>query len=1024
MHRGCENHRSKQAEREVNVQQMLVNAIFLSITVLDFIVAHVINRRSTEAARMLANCMDAAGLMTISYLISIQLANELIAPIANVLCFALVDVMLIYLLCFFVSLIYGKMDRGKEATIVVRIFMVLTIGDFVSLMLNPFFNHVASYYFVGADVIPHFLFEPHLFYGIHLVLCYTMIGFGFFVLLYWACHLPKMYRSPVYRLIACLLGVVAFNLVYMLFFITDTADYTMLAYSIFGYGMYLAALVNGTQNARGQTAFAVLDSSSQPTVVFDYRGYLYFANEKAKQLFPEYSNPEKAPQCPQFMALLKFDKSMRLRDDKTRFYWKPDDESAESYIVDYQVLTDADNKRTASSFVFTNNTLSIDSLTSFMTEQYFNSHVDSLSVSKHAPVIFVMCDLNQLGLINNTLGFERGDEAIALLARLMRENLPTHTVFIRFRDAKLGAICYGLKSEVVEECLGEVNYELAKEDSFTVHLKMDYSIHTLDEGETVGAASEQAFAILKTRKLLDEDSRRSSVVDSLMQMLSECDSETESHVQRTRILGDGLAFRLGLSDYEHDQLSLLCMFHDVGKVGIPLNIINKPAPLTPAEREIMREHVQKGYRIARATAGLEIIAEPILHHHENWDGSGYPDGLQHEAIPILSRIISVIDAYDAMVSDRAYHSGMPVSKACEELKRCAGTQFDPYIVDAFVNMVEGTESAEGVIEKSLQEVRERTGEAKQTTKEIAPSKTSMVSSVIYTQYIISPDFRILRIDENFEALTGYTQYDVAINGLTEYDLLFEEDIEPHKKQVETQFAKTDVAYLEHRIRRKDGTGRYVYCMGVKFVQNGQDCIKVIVTDITDSLSMRHQVGIARNRAMMSLRRLEENIQLDPLTGLLNQSAFRKACEREFLVGAQRSALFMFDMDDFKQFNDSYGHPRGDELLEQFSEALTQAVGNDGFAGRMGGDEFSCLLKFDKQAPMAELPKRVEEFWVSLNELLVESDEMPTCSAGVAYCLSGKDTDFDSLYSEADKNMYRAKDSGKKQIYVPPLQLEG
>ena len=109
--------------------------------------------------------------------------------------------------------------------------------------------------------------------------------------------------------------------------------------------------------------------------------------------------------------------------------------------------------------------------------------------------------------------------------------------------------------------------------------------------------------------------------------------------------------------------------------------------LTDEEWKIMRSHVEKGHEIAMSNTELRQIAEEIRHHHERWDGNGYPDGLSRESIPVLSRVIAVVDAFDAMINDRPYRKGMPISKAIEELKSCAGSQFDPYIVSEFIRLV-------------------------------------------------------------------------------------------------------------------------------------------------------------------------------------------------------------------------------------------------------------------------------------------------------------------------------------------------
>ena len=129
------------------------------------------------------------------------------------------------------------------------------------------------------------------------------------------------------------------------------------------------------------------------------------------------------------------------------------------------------------------------------------------------------------------------------------------------------------------------------------------------------------------------------------------------------------------------------MLHDVGKVAIPNEILFKPGPLTPAEWEIMREHPVIGERILRRTPELESIAPMVRHEHERWDGCGYPDGLSGSGIPLGSRIVLACDAYDAMITPRPYRNPMGKGEAAQELRRHAGSQFDPDVVETLLDVL-------------------------------------------------------------------------------------------------------------------------------------------------------------------------------------------------------------------------------------------------------------------------------------------------------------------------------------------------
>jgi HD-GYP domain-containing protein (c-di-GMP phosphodiesterase class II) len=149
---------------------------------------------------------------------------------------------------------------------------------------------------------------------------------------------------------------------------------------------------------------------------------------------------------------------------------------------------------------------------------------------------------------------------------------------------------------------------------------------------------------------------------------------------------------LGLEFEEIELVRLAGSLHDLGKLAIPEEILRKPGPLSEAERLVLERHPQIGYRMLESL-GVEPVSTWVLHHHERWDGSGYPNGIGREHIPLGSRILLVADAYDAMTTDRVYRGKIAHEGAIAELERCAGTQFDPAIVAAFVGGLERTELA-------------------------------------------------------------------------------------------------------------------------------------------------------------------------------------------------------------------------------------------------------------------------------------------------------------------------------------------
>lgn len=182
------------------------------------------------------------------------------------------------------------------------------------------------------------------------------------------------------------------------------------------------------------------------------------------------------------------------------------------------------------------------------------------------------------------------------------------------------------------------------------------------------------------------DEYRERAHEAIVALLAECveeqDPYTRDHGEQVSQYARLAAERLALSDAEKHVAACAALLHDVGKVGVKRSVLNKPGPLLPDERAHVETHVRIGYEMLNDIPALEHVAEAVLYHHERFDGSGYPEGLAGEQIPMASRIVAVVDAYCAMLDRRSYKEPYSVEQARAELLRCSGTQFDPVIVRA------------------------------------------------------------------------------------------------------------------------------------------------------------------------------------------------------------------------------------------------------------------------------------------------------------------------------------------------------
>jgi HD-GYP domain-containing protein (c-di-GMP phosphodiesterase class II) len=196
-------------------------------------------------------------------------------------------------------------------------------------------------------------------------------------------------------------------------------------------------------------------------------------------------------------------------------------------------------------------------------------------------------------------------------------------------------------------------------------------------------------------KLIEEQlsTFRTSLICALNQLLDLKDLNTGVHSTRLAEWALHVAGEMGLNEAALADIEVAALLHDIGKIGIPDAILNKPAKLTAEEYDLMKKHPEYGWAVLRHVPGMERASLLILHHHESYDGRGYPGGLKGEEIPTGSRIVSVIDAFDAMVSNRPYRSGLPFAEAERRLLEASGTQFDPSVVKHFLPLARAEMSA-------------------------------------------------------------------------------------------------------------------------------------------------------------------------------------------------------------------------------------------------------------------------------------------------------------------------------------------
>ena len=329
-----------------------------------------------------------------------------------------------------------------------------------------------------------------------------------------------------------------------------------------------------------------------------------------------------------------------------------------------------------------------DQLTGVKNRRFYEEELERLDIKENLPLTIVLGDVNGLKLINDSFGHAAGDELIRKVAKIIKNGCRPEDIVARLGGDEFVILLPKTEVNEAEQIVKNISTLAQKEkvQNIDISISFGYEIKR-HEAEHVQEVFRKAEDYMYKRKLFESSCMRGRTVNTIMNTLNEKNKREEQHSVRVSELCKSLGESLGLNERKIYDLKTAGLLHDIGKIAIEENILNKPGKLTEDEFKEIKRHPEIGYRILSTVNEMSEIAEYILLHHEMWNGNGYPKGLKGENIPMESRIIAIVDAYDAMTSERSYRKALSEEFAIEELQRNAGIQFDAELVKIFIEKV-------------------------------------------------------------------------------------------------------------------------------------------------------------------------------------------------------------------------------------------------------------------------------------------------------------------------------------------------